>query len=64
MPIWLRMFTFKKINEHYEKEKEEYDKAKNSSTNTQSIIGEDGKVNVPSHMKKNKTSYNVGTSKK
>jgi len=22
MPVWLRNFTFRKINEHYEKEKE------------------------------------------
>lgn len=26
MPIWLRNFTFQKMQEHYEKEKEEYDK--------------------------------------
>jgi len=27
MPIWLRNFTFQKIQEYYEKEKAEYDKA-------------------------------------
>jgi hypothetical protein len=27
MPIWLRRFTFNTINEFYQKEKEEYDKA-------------------------------------
>ena len=27
MPIWLRLFTFKNINDHYEKEHEEYNKA-------------------------------------
>ena len=26
MPIWLRNFTFQKMQEHYEKEKAEYDK--------------------------------------
>ena len=26
MPIWLRKFTFQKLQEHYEKEKAEYDK--------------------------------------
>ena len=26
MPIWLRNFTFRKMQEHYEKEKAEYDK--------------------------------------
>lgn len=28
MPIWLRNFTFQKMNEYYEKEKEEIQKAK------------------------------------
>lgn len=27
MPIWLRRFTFNSMNEFYEKEREEYDKA-------------------------------------
>lgn len=27
MPIWLRKFTFNSMNEFYEKEREEYDKA-------------------------------------
>ena len=27
MPIWLRKYTFNSINEHYKKEKEEYDEA-------------------------------------
>ncbi len=27
MPIWLRRFTFNNINEHYEKDHEEYNKA-------------------------------------
>jgi hypothetical protein len=26
MPIWLRLFTFNKLREHYEKQKEEMDK--------------------------------------
>jgi len=30
MPIWLRNFTFQKMNEHYEKEAEEMKKAKGS----------------------------------
>ena len=29
MPIWLRKFTFNKLKEHYDKEKEEHDKAMN-----------------------------------
>lgn len=28
MPIWLRNYTFRKLEEHYKKEKEEYDKVK------------------------------------
>ena len=31
MPIWLRNFTFKSIQEFYEKEKEEYDKVNKKS---------------------------------
>lgn len=31
MPIWLRNFTFQKMNEFYEKEKAEMDKAKGKS---------------------------------
>ena len=39
MPIWLRNFTFQKMQEHYEKEKAEYDKAskKSSRANTPKI---------------------------
>ena len=34
MPLWLRTFTWTKINEHYEKEQENADKAQNkNSTN-------------------------------
>ena len=28
MPVWLRNYTYRKIAEHYEKEKEEMDKAR------------------------------------
>ena len=45
-PIWLRTFTYKKINEHYENEQEEYDKAKGKTKG--------GNVKVPSFA--NKTS--------
>jgi len=33
MPIWLRNFTFQKLQEHYEKEKAEIDKV-NKKSNT------------------------------
>ena len=35
MPIWLRNFTFRKIQEFYEKEKESYEKASKKNTLTQ-----------------------------
>ncbi len=31
MPVWLRNYTFQKLNEYYEKEKEAMDKAKSKT---------------------------------
>jgi hypothetical protein len=63
MPIWLRKFTFNKIKEWYDKETQEYQKSQNS--NVHNIIDEKGNVNIPDFLKNNnKTSYNVGVSKK
>jgi hypothetical protein len=42
MPVWLRLFTFNQIKEHYDKEREEYDKSINNSENV--AIGTDGLV--------------------
>lgn len=50
MPIWLRKFTFKKISEFYEKEKEEYDKVNKKGT---TVIGKNGIPNSQSPIKKN-----------
>jgi len=36
MPIWLRNFTFKKIQEHYQKEQEELNKSQNKLQNKSS----------------------------
>ena len=36
MPIWLRRFTFEKIKEFYEKEREETEKQQNLLKNTSS----------------------------
>ena len=47
MPIWLRNFTFQKMQEFYEKEKEEYDKANKKS---QTLKG--GKIKKPSYSTK------------
>jgi|TARA_R100000951_G_scaffold113247_3_gene114894 hypothetical protein len=44
MPIWLRNFTFKSIQEFYEKEKEEYDKVNKKS---QTLKG--GQIKKPTY---------------
>ena len=49
MPIWLRNFTFQKVNEHYQKEQEAYDKANKKGT---TVIDRSGIVKDPSVMKK------------
>lgn len=61
MPIWLRRFTFNKINEHYIKEKEQLENSKNGGKQ-KSLISSDGTVNTPQFPKqsspnKNKSSY-------
>ncbi len=45
MPIWLRRFTFKEIQEFYEKEQTEYSKVNKKDTNT--LIDSSGKINKP-----------------
>jgi hypothetical protein len=47
MPIWLRNFTFQKLQDHFEKEKEEYDKINKKS---QTMKG--GKIKKPSYSTK------------
>jgi len=37
MPIWLRNFTFKKLEEHYKKEQEAYNKQSNTLKNSKEI---------------------------
>lgn len=46
MPIWLRNTTFKLINEYYEKQNEANEQASKGNTTNQTLVGEDGKVNV------------------
>jgi hypothetical protein len=58
MPIWLRKFTFKEIKAFYENEKKQMENAKNS--NKQTLVGTDGKVNIPPYQNskaKPNTSY-------
>ena len=50
MPIWIRNFTFSKINDHYVKENEEIKKAQGKSSNSKSVTT-DGKVTSPEFLK-------------
>jgi len=45
MPRWLRLFTFNKINEFYQKEAEEYNKTKNNSSTKSTLIDPSGNIN-------------------
>lgn len=47
MPIWLRNFTYKKITDHYQSEKESYEKANQKGT---TVIDRSGIVKDPSVM--------------
>lgn len=38
MPIWLRNFTFKKLEEHYKKQEEANNKSSNQLKNTKEIL--------------------------
>lgn len=53
MPIWLRRFTFNKINDFYKKENEEIEKSKNGSK-SKSLIDPTGKINAPEFTKASK----------
>jgi hypothetical protein len=55
MPRWLRLFTFKEIEDHFKKQKEQYDKA--SSDGSSTMVGTDGKINPQSFPTPNKSSY-------
>jgi hypothetical protein len=46
MPIWLRKFTFKKLQEYYDKQNQSSD---DLATQTQKI--KEGKIDLPSHFK-------------
>lgn len=45
MPIWLRRFTFKEMQNFYEKEQAEHSKVNKKGTNT--LVDSSGKVNKP-----------------
>jgi hypothetical protein len=46
MPIWLRRFTFKKIQEHFDKQAEEAEKQQQMITN-KTDIKEIARPNIP-----------------
>jgi hypothetical protein len=48
MPIWLRKFTFKKIQEYFDKQNEEIEKQKQSMQNAQKIRNEVARPNIKS----------------
>ena len=43
MPVWLRKFTFKEINDFYTEQNKEYEKATNQGSTT--VMDSTGKVN-------------------
>ena len=49
MPIWLRKFTFKQMQEHYEEEKAATENKQKPGSKT--LINSDGKVNAPEFLK-------------
>ena len=57
MPIWLRKFTFHKIEKWYSEEKEAVNKA-NQGSSTQ-VVSPDGKVDVPKFLQNQKPTYST-----
>jgi|TARA_R110002020_G_scaffold73358_3_gene187979 hypothetical protein len=55
MPIWLRNFTFNKINDHYVEENKQVKKAQGKGGNSKSLTT-DGKVTSPEFLKNVKQS--------
>jgi hypothetical protein len=51
MPIWLRKFTFHKLKEHYDKEREAIEKQQNQLTNKSNSKN----INRPNIAPKNNT---------
>ena len=55
MPIWLRNFTFQRIQSYYNEEAEAVKKAQSGKSSTKSITT-DGKVTAPEFLKSTKSS--------
>ena len=47
MPIWLRRFTFNKIQNFYADEKEQYENAQSGNKGSKNLVDPSGKVNTP-----------------
>ena len=68
MPIWLRNFTFQKINDFYIEENKQIKKAQSGKGTTKSLTT-DGKVTSPEFLKhakkpQSKPTYSTKASKK
>ena len=66
MPIWLRKFTFKRIKDWYDKEKEIYSKSSSNSNNTQIDLVNPDKSKIPNTPYKTSMAprYNMKASQK
>ena len=49
MPIWLRRFTFNKLQEYYKKQEEQIETSKNGGKTN--LVDPSGKVNTPEFLK-------------
>lgn len=49
MPIWLRRFTFNKLQDYYKKQEEQIESSKNGGKT--SLVDPSGKVNTPEFLK-------------
>jgi hypothetical protein len=54
MPVWLRLFTFSKLKDHYDKQKEEMDKQQNMLKNNtgKSDLARPNIANTPTYTAK------------
>lgn len=55
MPVWLRRFTFNKINSYYSEEKEQIENMKSDGKNTKNLVDPSGKVNTPDFLNASKS---------
>tara|TARA_R110000796_G_scaffold252218_1_gene385650 strand:+ start:836 stop:1087 length:252 start_codon:yes stop_codon:yes gene_type:complete len=62
MPNWLRKFTFKEIQDHFNKVNDQQKSSQKNTKGQTSLVDADGKINTPNFKKvsdpyKSKTSY-------